>query len=168
MKWGTKLDVAKKGCPIVFQGHPSNFKVTWLKNLPILTYIGRFRTVTPIWIHQWLWNDSQSLKQHRRCAILFFKVIRQFSMSCGTKIAKFGPNRAFLDCDSSLNIPMALKCCTKLNVVWSGALLFSMSSIKFQGHAGQKSPILTQIERFRTVTQVWLPRWIWNDTQSLT
>ena len=28
---------------------------------------------------------------------------------------------------------------------------FSRSSIKFQGHTGQKSPILTRIDRFRTV-----------------
>ena len=27
-----------------------------------LTQIGRFRTVTPIWIHQWVQNDAQSLK----------------------------------------------------------------------------------------------------------
>ena len=27
-----------------------------------LTQIGRFRTVTPIWIHQWVLNDAQSLK----------------------------------------------------------------------------------------------------------
>ena len=27
-KWCTKLEVALKRCPIVFQGHPSNFKVT--------------------------------------------------------------------------------------------------------------------------------------------
>ena len=39
MKWCTKLDVVKKRCPIVFQGHPSNFKVTWNKKLPILTQI---------------------------------------------------------------------------------------------------------------------------------
>ena len=32
MKWCKKLDVAKERCPIVFQGHPSNFKVTQLKN----------------------------------------------------------------------------------------------------------------------------------------
>ena len=30
MKCCTKLEVAKKRCPIVFEGHPSNFKVTWL------------------------------------------------------------------------------------------------------------------------------------------
>ena len=29
-KWCTKLEVAQKRCPIVFQGHPLNFKVTRL------------------------------------------------------------------------------------------------------------------------------------------
>ena len=29
-KWWTKLEVGWKRCPIVFQGHPSNFKVTRL------------------------------------------------------------------------------------------------------------------------------------------
>ena len=29
-KWCTRLEVAWKRCPIVFQGHPSNFKVTRL------------------------------------------------------------------------------------------------------------------------------------------
>ena len=33
MKWCTKLDVALKRCPIVFQGHLSNFKVTRLKKI---------------------------------------------------------------------------------------------------------------------------------------
>ena len=41
----TKLETAKERCPIVFQGHPSNFKVTRYKTSPILTQIGRFRTI---------------------------------------------------------------------------------------------------------------------------
>ena len=45
MKCYTKLDTAKERCPIVFQGHPSNFKVTRDKTSPILTQIGRFRTI---------------------------------------------------------------------------------------------------------------------------
>ena len=44
MKCCTKLETAKERCPIVFQGHPSNFKVTRDKT-PILTQIGRFRTI---------------------------------------------------------------------------------------------------------------------------
>ena len=45
MKWYTKLETAKERCPIVFQGHLSNFKVTQYKTSPILTQIGRFRTI---------------------------------------------------------------------------------------------------------------------------
>ena len=45
MKCCTKLETAKERCPIVFQGHPSNFKVTRDKTSPILTQIGRFRTI---------------------------------------------------------------------------------------------------------------------------
>ena len=45
MKCCTKLETAKERCPIVFQGHPSNFKVTRHKTSPILTQIGRFRTI---------------------------------------------------------------------------------------------------------------------------
>ena len=71
--------------PYFFQGHPSNFKVTRDKKSTILTRIERFRTVTLVWIHWWLWNDARSLKQHRRGALLFFKVIRQISRSHGTK-----------------------------------------------------------------------------------
>ena len=43
----------------------------------ILTQIGRFRTVAPVWIHLWLWNDAQRVQ-------LVFKVIRQIWRSHGT------------------------------------------------------------------------------------
>ena len=39
---------------IFFQGHPSNFKVTRDKKSPIFTWIERFQTVTPVWIHRWI------------------------------------------------------------------------------------------------------------------
>ena len=45
MKCCTKLETAKERCPIVFQGHPSNFKVTRYKTSPILIQIGRFLTI---------------------------------------------------------------------------------------------------------------------------
>ena len=61
LKWCTKLNVVQKRCPIVFQGHPSTFKVTRDKKLLILTQIERFWTVTPVWIDQLIWNDAQSL-----------------------------------------------------------------------------------------------------------
>ena len=51
MKWCTKLEVAQKRYPIVFQGHPSNFKVTRDQKLPNLTQIEHFWMVTRFWIH---------------------------------------------------------------------------------------------------------------------
>ena len=116
MKWCTKLEAAWESIHIVFQGYPSNFKVAWDKKLPILTQIERFRTETPVWIQWWLWNDAQSLKHHRRGAVLYFKVNRQISRSQGTK----------------------------------------------------NSSILARIGRFRTVTPVWIHWWFWNDAQSVT
>ena len=48
MKCCTKLETAKERCPIVFQGHPSNFKVTRYKTSPILTQIGHFMDCRPV------------------------------------------------------------------------------------------------------------------------
>ena len=45
MKCCTKLETAKERCPVVFQSHPSNFKVTRDKTSPLWTRIGRFRTI---------------------------------------------------------------------------------------------------------------------------
>ena len=89
MRWCTKRDVAKETCPIVFQGHPPNFKVARPKKSSILIQIGRFWTVATLWIHWRLWNDAKSLKQHRRSALLFSKVIYQISRSYGTKNHQF-------------------------------------------------------------------------------
>ena len=88
----TKLEVEEKRCPIVFEGLPSNFKVTRLKKSSILTQIRHFRTVTPVWIHQWLRNEAKSLKLHRRGALLFFGVIHQISRSHGSKSRQFESN----------------------------------------------------------------------------
>ena len=54
------------------QGQKSKVKVT-----VVTTQLNRFRTVTPVWIHIWWWNDTYSLMLLRRGALLFFKVIRQ-------------------------------------------------------------------------------------------
>ena len=58
------------------------------KKSPILTQIEFFRTVPPVWIYRWLWNDAQNLK-HKEGALLF-KVIRQISRSQGLKNRWFG------------------------------------------------------------------------------
>ena len=147
------------------QGQRSKVKVT-----EVTTQLNRFRTVAPVWIHMWWWNDAYSLIMLRRGALLFFKVICQISRSHGSKnrriwprlgvsglqlqfeftngykmlhkawssieevpycfwrssvkfqghtaqkIVDFDLDWAFPDCNSSLNSPMAMKCCTKLEV----------------------------------------------------
>ena len=66
MKCCTKLETAKEGCPIVFQGHPSNFKVTRYKTSPILTQIGRFRTIGRSQL-----SNPSDLPCFMRCTVIF-------------------------------------------------------------------------------------------------
>ena len=75
----------------------------------------------------------------------------KFQGHIALKIVDFDPNWAFLDCNSSLNSLMAMKCCTKLETA------MKRCHIVFQGHPsnfkvtrGKTSPILTQIGRFWT------------------
>ena len=110
---------------VKFQGQTDN-------KAPILTRLERFRTVTLFWIHRWLLNDAQSLKQYRRGALLFFKVIHQISRSHGSKNYRIWP----ILCVSFTNgYEMVHK-------VWSNkeevSICFSRSSVKFQGHTARK------------------------------
>ena len=68
------------------QGQRSKVKVT-----EVTTQLNRFRTVTPVWIHIWWWNDAYSLMMLRRGALLFLKVIRQISRSHGSKKRRIWP-----------------------------------------------------------------------------
>ena len=72
-------------CLILFQCHLSNFKVKWDEQSPILTRIRHFWTLNPVWIHQWLRNDSQSLTSHRRDVLFYVYVIHRISKSYGPK-----------------------------------------------------------------------------------
>ena len=93
---------------VKFQGHTAKQKSS------ILTQIGCFRTVTAVWIHQWLRNDEQSLEYHRRGALLFVNVISLISRSHGTMNRRFDLNWAFPDSNFSFYSPMAMKWYTKL------------------------------------------------------
>ena len=139
IKCCTKLETAKERCPFVFQGHPSNFKVTRYKTSPILTQIGHFRTIG------WSQLSNPSDLPCSRSSV-------NFQGHIALKIVEFDPNWPFPDCNSSLNAPMAMKCCTKLETAKKRC------PIVFQGHpsdfkvTGDKtSPILTQIRHFRTI-----------------
>ena len=76
-----KSDVHAKG-----QGQRSKVKVR-----KVNTQLNRFLTVTPVWIHIWWWSDAYSLMMLRRGALLFLKVIRQISMSHGSKKCQIWP-----------------------------------------------------------------------------
>ena len=77
MKCCTKLETAKERCPIVFQGHPSNFKVTRYKTSPILTQIGRFRTIgrsqlsnpSDLPCFDWICPDVSKLAQYLQLVV---------------------------------------------------------------------------------------------------
>ena len=62
-----------------------------VKVTEVTTQLNRFRTVTPVLIHIWWWNDTYSLLLLRRGALLFFKVIRQISRSHGAKNRRIWP-----------------------------------------------------------------------------
>ena len=103
-------------------------------------HLSRFRTVTPVWIHIW---QSLMLKGG---ALLFFKVIRQISRSCGTKYRQICPGLSvsgpLLRLELTNGFEMMHKAwCSKEEVPYG----FSRSSITFQGHTGWKIDDLNPI-----------------------
>ena len=62
-----------------------------VKVTEVNTQLNRFRTVTPVWIHIWWWNDAYSLMLLRRVPLFFFKVIRQISRSHSSKNHRIWP-----------------------------------------------------------------------------
>ena len=91
MKCCTKLETAKERCPIVFQGHPSNFKVTRYKTSSILTQIGRFRTIgqsqlsnpsdLPCFILPLHWNYSCAVEMNATTISGCLVLLEFFSLS---------------------------------------------------------------------------------------
>ena len=73
LKWCAKLEVVEE-VTYCFLGHLTNFRFTQAKKLTILLRFERFGTVTKIWIHGWLSNDSQ-FPEYGRGSLLFFEVI---------------------------------------------------------------------------------------------
>ena len=86
-RWPRNDAYSLTGHPFVFQGNPSNCKVTGDNHR--FWQIGGFRTVTPVWINQWLWNDAQSLVLYCKVALLLFEVIHDISKSHNTKNWRF-------------------------------------------------------------------------------
>ena len=116
------------------QGQRSKVKVTEVK-----TQLSRFRTLTPVWIHIWQWNHAHSWKQHRRGALLFFKLIRQISRSHGSKNRRIWPRLGvsglLLQFEYTNGYEMMHKAWSSVEEV---PYCFSRSSVKFQGHTALK------------------------------
>ena len=99
---------------LVFQGHPSNFKVTRDKKTLILTQIGRLLELKFEFTHGYemqhkAWSNIEEVPYY------FSRSTAKFQGHTGQKIANFYPNWMFLDVNFSLNsLVMAMKWCTKL------------------------------------------------------
>ena len=118
MKCCTKLETAKERCPIVFQGHPSNFKVTRDKTSPIFTQIGRFRTIG----RSQLSNPSDLPCLTMFPSLYHHEIFRSYHHGPGYRPCKrsrsevkgqghrgHDPTWPFPDCNSSLNSRMMMK-----------------------------------------------------------
>ena len=75
----------------------------------------------------------------------------KFQGHTALKIVEFDPNWAFPDCNSRLNSPMVMKCCTKLETAKEG------SPIVFQGH-----PSNFKVTRDKKITH-FDPNWAFPD-----
>ena len=76
----------------------------------------------------------------------------KFQGHIALKIVEFDPNWAFPDCNSSLNSPMAMKCCTKLETAKKRcAVVFQCRPSNLKVKRDRTSPILTQMGRLRTI-----------------
>ena len=96
-------------------------KVTEVKN-----QVSSFRTI--IWIHIWPWYDAQTWCGMVEVPYCFPRSSIKFQGHTGQKLTDLDPNLAFPGCSSSLNWPMAMKWCTKLEVP------YKMCPFLFQGH----------------------------------
>ena len=115
-KWCIKLEIALTRCPIVFQSHPSNFKVTRLKNCRIWPRLG----VSGLSLQFEFTNGYEMM--HKACSSIeempYCLSISSVKFQGHTvkKIVYFDPNWAFPECNSSLNSLMTTKWCTMLEV----------------------------------------------------
>ena len=111
-----------------------------VKVTEVNTQLNRFRTVTPVWIHIWWWNDAYSLMMLRRGALLFLKVIRQISRSHGSKKRRIWPRLGvsglYLQFEFTNGYEMMHKAWSSIEEV---PYCFWRSSVKFLGHTALKS-----------------------------
>ena len=124
--------------------------------------IERFLSVTPVWIHWWLWNIAQSLTQYRRGALLFLAAIKQLY------------EWYFLSVCLSVRLSVTpFWLCSHHCIImkFSGLITNDRSDVHAKGQ-GQSfkvkvTQVTTQLNGFRTVTPVWIHIWWWNHAYGL-
>ena len=141
------------------KGEGQRWKV---KVIEFTTKLNHFRTVTPVWIHIWWWNDAYSLIMLRRGALLFLAATKQL-------YKWYFPSVRLSVCLSVT--PFWLCSHHRIIMKFSGVITNDQSKVHAKGQ-GQRSKVkvtevTTQLNRFRTVTPVWIHIWWWNDTYSL-
>ena len=146
--WSSIVEVPycfSRSC-VEFQGHMALKIVDFLPKLGVSGLYLQFGITDGYEMMHKAWS---SIEEVPYC---FSRSSVKFHGHTALKIVEFDPNRAFPDCNSSLNSPMAMKCCTKLETAKERC------PIVFQGHPwnfkvtqDKTSPILIQIGRFWTI-----------------
>ena len=139
-----------------------NFQGQRGRELPILTRIEIFPDCnsslnSPIalkWCTKCIW--------YRSGALLIFKVIHQIPRFHGTKKSSIGRFRVVNPVWILQNDAQSLKYDRKCALLFIKSICYISRS-----HSWNKSSIVTQIGRFRTVTPVPFHWWLSNDTQNL-
>ena len=111
------------------------------------------------------WHEtavSPLLTQWIYCSLALSHRYITLLRSHGTKIADSAPNWAFRYSYSSFNSQMVMKWFTKVVPYCSQCY-----PLNYAVTPDRKLQILIRIDRFRTVTPVWIHRRIWNDAESL-
>ena len=132
---------------VKYQGHTG-------QKMQILTWIWCFHTIIKVELTNGYEMMHKAWSMLGEVPYCFARSSNKFQGHMGKKITDFDPNLMFPECNSSLNWSMAMKWCTKLDVVWK------MCPIVFQGHLSyfkvtrdRKSSILTWMEHFWIVLQ---------------
>ena len=120
--------------------------------------LNRFQTVTQVWIHIWWWNDAYSLMMLRRGALLFLAATKQLYKWYFPSVR--------------LSVtPFWLCSHNRIIMKFPGVITNDQSKVHAKGQ-GQRSKVkvtevTTQLNRFLTVTPVWIDIWWWNGAYSL-
>ena len=147
LKWCTELVNVKKRCSFIFESHPSNFKVTQDNKIDDFHPNWEFPDCNSSF------NSRMDLKWctnldivYKRCFIIFQGHLSNFKVTRDKKHL-FDPNWKFPDCSSSLNSPMDVKWCTKLNVLQKRCpIVLQGHPSNFKAPQAEKSMIWIQFE----------------------